>query len=207
MSRVAIVKRRRRAPARLVAVLAAAMAASACSIGPGRLTLPRTATEQILVTDSIERALDDLEWPTFEGESVVVRTAAPGVELDENYLRRSAEKRLAAQGARVTHVEEDADYVLTALAGAIGIDRSRRFFGLIGVSASIVPLTVPELAIFSYSRSEGFASTEILLSDARKGGVVHRSGPTRGETFSWSRVILFVFTSRDTNSTRRLPKE
>ena len=207
MSQIAVVNHPRLAPARLVAVLTAALAASACSVGPGRLTLPRTATEQILVTDSIERALDELEWPTFDGEFVVVHTAAPGVELDENYLRRSAEKRLAAQGARVTQDEDDADYVLTTLAGAIGIDRSRRFFGLMGVTGGIIPLTIPELALFSHSRSEGYARTEIVLSDARKGGVVHRSGPTRAETFSWSRVILFFFTSRDTNSTRRLPKQ
>ena len=207
MSRIVFARPWCRAAARLVAVLAAALAASACSIGPGRLTLPRTATEQVLVTDSIESALDELDWPKFDGEAVIVRTAAPGVELDENSLRRSAEKRLAAQGARVTQDEDDADYVLTAIAGALGIDRSRRFFGLMGVSASAIPLTIPEMAIFSHSRSEGYARTEIVLSDAHKGGVVHRSGPTRAETFSWSRVILFVFTSRDTNSSRRLPKE
>ena len=97
--------------------------------------------------------------------------------------------------------------MLAALAGAIGIDRSRRFFGLVGVSAGVIPLTIPEIALFSHSRSEGYARTEIVLSDARKGGVVHRSGPTGAETFSWSRVIFFVFTTRDTNSTRRLPKQ
>ena len=65
----------------------------------------------------------------------------------------------------------------------------------------LIPFTIPELALYKTTRLDGFAKTEIAMLDAEQGGVVHRSGPTYGTTYSRSRTILFFFRKRWTDTT------
>jgi hypothetical protein len=185
------------------------LGAPGCSVDAGPITIPRTAVQQILVTEAIERALDGLEWPDLEGRSVVVRSGAPGVgygspsrSTDEGFLLRAAEVRVGRSGGRVVEEVADADYVLTLLAGALSLDRSRRLFGIEGTEGGFFPITFPMLAIYERLHEEGFAKTQIVVNDARSGGLIHTSGPATATTFYRTQTFLFVIRIRDTDTSR-----
>jgi len=180
-----------------------------CSVDAGPITIPRTAVQQILVTEAIERALDGLEWPDLEGRTVVVRSGAPGVgygspslTTDEGYLLRAGEVRVARSGGRVVDDPSQADYVLTLLAGALSLDRSRRLFGIEGTEGGFFPITFPMLAIYERLHEEGFAKTQIVLNDAHSGGLVHASGPATATTYYRTQTFFFVIRIRETDTSR-----
>jgi hypothetical protein len=171
-----------------------------------RITLPRTASEQIISTEAIDRGLAQIRWPELAGEKLVVQVGGPQESLDRDYLLRSVEVLIAQRGGIVVDDEDEADYEVNVLVGAVGIDFDGRFVGVRGMGGSaLIPFTIPELALYKTVRLDGFAKTEIALLDRKKGGVVHRSGPTYGLTYGLSRTILFVFRSRWTDTTRLEP--
>jgi len=64
--------------------------ASGCAFS-NRVQTPRSSWEQIRATTTIDRALEQVEWPEVDGKSVSVEIAPPGDVLDDRYLQRSIE--------------------------------------------------------------------------------------------------------------------
>jgi hypothetical protein len=168
-----------------------------------RIKVPRTASEQIISTEAIDRALAQITWPAVAGQKLVVQVGGPQESLDRDYLYRSVEIKIAERGGVVVDKEDEADSELNVLVGAVGIDVDGRFFGLRGTNgSSLIPFTIPELAFYKTVRLDGFAKTEIALLDHKTGGVLHRSGPTYGMTYARSRTVFFIFRRRWTDTTR-----
>ncbi len=171
-----------------------------------RITAPRSAWEQILSTEAIDRALAQIEWPEVRGKSVMVLLGAPDEggtsPSDREYLKRSTQVALADRGARVVSELDQAELVLSVLVGAIGLDISGRFVGVRGISGGFIPLTIPELALFKRIRREDFAKTEIALIDQKTGGVIHRSGPVQGSTHRVTDTYFLVFRRVNTDTSR-----
>jgi hypothetical protein len=175
--------------------------ASGCAFST-RVETPRSSWEQILATESIDRALAKLDWPRVDGKSIFVEVGPPGDVIDDLYLRRGIEVALAKRGAKIVRNSQNAQYVLTTLVGAIGLDIRGRFFGLQGSSGGMIPFTVPELAIYKSTRREGFAKTEIYLLDRDTDEIVHHSGPVEGTAYRLSKTYLFVFETRESDMER-----
>ena len=195
----------RSATSRLLVLSAALCAllhvASGCAFST-RVQTPRSSWEQILATTAIDRALAQLEWPEVDGKSVFVEVGPPGDVLDDLYLRRSIEVNLTDRGAQIARSAEDAGYVLSCLVGAIGLDISGRFMGLMGSSGGLIPFTVPELALYKNTLRRGVAKTEIYFLDLETKQIIHRSGPVEGAAFRRSKTYFFVFETRETDTTR-----
>jgi len=174
---------------------------SGCAFS-SRVQTPRSSWEQILATVAIDRALAKLDWPEVDGKSVFVEVGPPGDVIDDLYLLRGIEIALAHRGAKIAHEFQSAEYVLTILVGAIGLDTSGRFFGLMGSSGGLIPFTIPELAIYKSTRRRGFAKTEIYLRDRDTHEIVHHSGPVEGATHRVSKTYFFVFETRESDTER-----
>jgi hypothetical protein len=176
--------------------------ASGCAFS-SRVQTPRSSWEQILATTAIDRALKQVEWPEVDGKSVFMEIGPPGDVLDGLYLQRRIEVILADRGAQIVRDAEGAEYLLKCLVGAIGLDISGRFMGLQGTRGGLLPIKLPEFAIYKDTLRRGFAKTEIYLVDLKTNKVVHHSGPVEGSAYRRSKTYLFVFETRD-NDTRRL---
>ena len=196
----------RHAPSLLVGPIAAPICAGLLGQGCAytqTTALPRSASEQTLATEAIDRALEKLDWPDVAGKSLVVKLGAPEESFDRDYLLRSVEIQVAQSGGVVVDDEDQADYELNVLVGAIGVDTSGRFVGVRGTQAGgLIPFTIPELAIYKTQRRDGFAKLALALLDHRSGGVVHRSGPELGGSYARTRTLMFVFRRRWTDVTR-----
>jgi hypothetical protein len=185
-----------------VAALCAALPiASGCAFS-SRVETPRSSWDQILATTAIDRALDQLEWPEFDGQSIYLEIGPPGDVLDERYLEHRIEVTLRERGAQIAKSPETAEYVLTCLVGAIGLDINGRMFGIEGSPGGLIPFTIPELALFKNILRRGFAKTEIHLVDRETNRIIHRSGPVEGSAYRRSRTYFFVFETRQSDTTR-----
>lgn len=178
---------------------------------------PATALQQLLGTESVDRALAAAEWPDLSGRRLYVRTgspsdrgeqASPQGELgewqggNEGYLRAAVEAKLAERGAIIVPRQSDAEFMAIALAGAIGTDAKDVFLGIPPVTSVVLPFSTPEIALYKAQDQEGFAKTEIVIVDLKRGGVAHHAGPTRGRTYAHNRQILF-FGWYTTDTSRR----
>jgi hypothetical protein len=175
--------------------------ASGCAFS-SRVQTPRSSWEQILATTAIDRALKQVEWPEVEGKSVFVEVGPPGDVLDDLYLQRRIEVNLADRGAQIAGNAKSAEYRLTCLVGAIGLDTSGRFFGLQGSQGGVIPFTIPELTLYKNTLRRGFAKTEIYLVDLETDKIVHHSGPMEGAAYRRSKTFFFFFETRESDTTR-----
>ena len=203
MSNVALEDARRALPILLATLLL--LGAIGCA-STSRVSSPRTAWEQILSTEAIDRAMAQLEWPELPGRTVFVSLGAPyegaTAPSDREYLQRNIQVALADRGALIVTEFDQAELTLTVLVGAVGLDIGERFFGFKGTAGGFIPITIPELALFKRTRREGFAKTEIALVDHKNGAVIHRSGPVQGSAFRTTRTYLLVFRTLETDTGR-----
>ncbi|HVS10455.1 MAG TPA: hypothetical protein VMS76_11320 [Planctomycetota bacterium] len=148
---------------------------------------PRSSTEQLLVSEAIERALEGLDWPTLEGVAVAVEVLALG-EADAPYLQAAAEARVRSLGARVT-AREDAEMVLGLRAGVLGTTSQHSSFGV-----PSIPLLVgatPQLDLVRVLRRSGYAKLRLLAWDAT-GAAMAASPPASAHTRSDIVSVLFL---------------
>ncbi len=159
----------------------------------------RTATQQVLGTEAMDRALTKLQWPALHGRSVIVKVFSTADPLDQDYLRGAAEAILAEHGARIVHDAKDAEFILTLLAGSLGTDQTEVLFGTPRLETLFA--TVPELPLYKSDTQEGFAKVSYVLQDAVNGGFVYRAGPAQASTYARTWRIL-LYGKYETDTTR-----
>jgi hypothetical protein len=171
----------------------------ACFLGAGctfsRSThLPRSASQQVLATQAILRALDKLEFPEIRGKKVLVHVGAPGDAVDIEFLRTAVQIEIFEEEAKVVVAPEKADLVLGVLVGSMGLNIRGRFLGIMGTDGGgVIPFTIPELALFKRTRTSGFARAEFALVDPESGEVIERSEPVEGHSDGESTTVLMIF--------------
>ena len=183
---------RSRAPrARVLAVLGTLLCVSqvGCLYTRYATDTKRSATEQLLVSESIDRVIGELAIPDeVSGRAVAVEIAA--VETaDTGYLKAALEQRLGAAGARVTAAAE-AELVLTAIVGAIGTVSRKASFGLPSLPIPSIGAT-PELPFVSVVRQRGWTRLRVVLR-SRDGGQLASSGQAMARARFDVISILFI---------------
>ena len=180
-----------------------------CAAGGGcatiRVTDPaRTATEQFLMSEAVNRSIGQLNFDALRDRKVWVETAyLSGTEVvivsgevrqklftspEQAFATGVLRERLLQGGARLVPDRKDADVVLEIRSGGIGIDRTEN---LIGIPAGVfnspegpggLPLVTPELALLKTTRQRGFASLAFVAYRADTGELVTSSGPFVAKT-------------------------
>ena len=154
---------------------------------------PRTATEQFLLTTAASRAIEQLSVDTLRDRVVFVDTTflTAAIQPPQEYSFTIGElrARLLEAGVRLAAKREEAQIILEARSGGIGIDRLEFLLGIpssaIPGASSVtggVPVAVPELALLKSTRQSGFASIGFVAYWSDSGEVVATSGPFVGRT-------------------------
>jgi hypothetical protein len=192
--------RRARSRFEIAAVVAAAIlvqtGCSATTPPPGgRLA----ASQQLLASEAVDRALAQVDWPSFDGRTVFVDIGSPAADDERHYLESAVTAAVAEHGGKVTSELKTADYAVTVLGKAVGVDEDRTFFGIPALQSSLLPVGLPEIAIYRATQQRGVAKLETIVASRNKGGHVVRSGPVESETWIREKQVL-VFGSRDSNA-------
>ncbi len=148
----------------------------------------RTATEQLLVSDAIDRAVQSLNLQTLSGQSVYFDESKLGDVVDKNYLTSSLRQSLLANGCSLRDKREDADFVVEARAGAVGTDRSDLLFGLPSMNVPQIALVqpvaavIPEIPIAKRKDQRGIAKIAVFAYHRQTGTPVWQSGLVHEES-------------------------
>jgi hypothetical protein len=150
----------------------------------------RTATEQLLISDAIDRAVQSINLQTLAGQSVYLDDSRLGEVVDRNYLVSTLRQHLLASGCALRAERDQADYIVEARAGAIGTDRNDLLFGVPSMNVpqilpvQPVPAAIPEVPIAKRRDQRGIAKIAVFAYHRETGMPVWQSGIAHQESSS-----------------------
>jgi hypothetical protein len=150
----------------------------------------RSATEQLLVTDAMDRAVSQLDFRALAGKTVYLNDEAIRDLADHPYLASCVRQHLLASGSIVKSGREEADYILEIRAGAIGTDRHELLYGvpavniptIVPVSGFGIPPQIPEIPFVKKTDQRAVAKIALFAYNRTTGRPIWQSGNMPAES-------------------------
>ncbi len=161
--------------------LIAALAAAGCGTTKWSDS-PRTATEQLLISDAVDRAISEIDFSALEDHSVFLDTRFIATTLDQNYVTSTLRQHMLASGCIIKDKAEDSDFVVEIRAGSLGTNRNDV---LLGVPATQLPsvgllptgaAAIPEIALSKRTSQQAVCKIAVFAYDRMSGRPVWQSG-------------------------------
>jgi hypothetical protein len=180
---------------------------------------PRTAVEQVLLTQAVEQALVNLTVQLPEGVNVDVDATA--LESDRSrlhmtnadfgaidrpsrdilYVRDAVAAELGRRGYRVSARDTESPYLVRVMAESFGTMQGRVFFGMPPVQSVLIPFSLPELVLFKQESQSGYARLHLDLYDNRTGEFLGSTAKMVGRAFYNQYTVLLFATWNRTDVT------
>jgi hypothetical protein len=190
------------APLPAVALMAAGLAG--CSTE--RLTEPpQTATEELLVSTAVDRAVAQLK-PQLPAAAKVfvdpqyIDTAGPDAALLPKYTIAAIRDELLRQGELLVDDKKTADIVVEPRSGAQSVDHHSFLIGLPAIPVPVPfsgTVTLPEIALYKRDRQAGIAKLAVSAYLEKTGGFAASTGDQYGVSQHTYRVVLIFFSSTE----------
>jgi hypothetical protein len=148
----------------------------------------RTATEQLLISDAIDRAVSELHLSSLAGQRVFLDDRYLADVVDRNYLVSSLRQQLLAYGCVLKTDSNEADYIVEARAGAVGTNRHDLLFGIPSTNLPQilpfqgVPAAIPEVPLAKRRDQRGLVKLAVFAYHRESGQPVWQSGIAQAES-------------------------
>jgi hypothetical protein len=141
----------------------------------------RTATEQMLVSDAIERSVSQIDFKPMQGQKVFLDTAYLSTVTDKDYLISTLRQHMLASGCVMEMAKDRADFIVEARAGAVGTDRHDVLYGIPALNLPVAPVAgaptaTPEIALARRTDQKGVAKVAVFAYHRESGRPVWQSG-------------------------------
>ncbi|MCO6428335.1 hypothetical protein [Nitrosomonas communis] len=180
-----------------VVCLGAALAGllSACSATQKITNSVRTATEQLLISEAAKRSLSkqpELALPIPQGANV--KLDITGISADKDFLRGVVAGWLGQHGYAVQEGAENATYRINIVVKALGTELGTTFFGIPPVQGSLIPISLPELALYKAEYQTGYSSFYLDIFELPSNRLIGSTTPFLADAFYNAYTVLFLFT-------------
>jgi len=142
----------------------------------------RTATEQLLISDAMDRAVCRMDFRAVAGKKVYLDEGPLRGVIDANYLVSLLRQHMLASGCHLMEKRDEADYVVEVRAGAVGTDRRDVTFGIPATQAvSALPMStvvpaIPEMPLANKTEQRGVVKIALFAYNRHTGRPVWQSG-------------------------------
>ncbi|HEV8390397.1 MAG TPA: DUF6655 family protein [Dongiaceae bacterium] len=166
----------------------------------------RTATEQLLISTAVDRAVERMDLKIPQGTKVFLDADQLGGSDDGKYAAGAMKDRLLRGGAALVADRGKADAVVEIRAGALSIDDKQT---LVGTDTFDVPIPlagqakIPEIALYKDKERLGIAKIAAISYSTADGTLIDASGPQFGYSHQDEHTLLLFFSWRSSD----LPKE
>lgn len=176
-------------------ILSAALVISAVA-GCGT-SIKRAATEQLLTSDAVDRTVAQFDFRDLSGKKVFLDTqylgAVKGVGfVNSAYIISSLRQQLTAARCLLQDKKDDADVIVEARVGALGLDSHDITYGLpasnaLSTAASFVPTappipTIPEISFAKKKDQLAAAKIAVFAYNRKTRQPVWQSGVNEAES-------------------------
>jgi len=159
----------------------------------------RTATEQLLITDAMDRAISQIDFEILAGKDVYFDPQFLKGTTDENYLVSSLRQHLMASGVVLKDKKEEAMYIVEARVGANGTDRHSLLFGIPAVNLPMTafpgvpvgtPSALPEIALAKDTNQKAVSKVAVFAYNRLTGMPVWQSGVASARSDANAKWVL-----------------
>jgi len=174
-------------PRQFYVVLCCLLFASGCGAA-----IQRNGTEQLLLSDSVDRAIDQLDLSPLAGRKVYLDTEymktfkGANISITSDYIISALRQKLTTTGCFMQATRLDADYILEARVGALGTDSMEVTYGIpssngFGTAASAlsgVPAipAIPEISVGKRNGVKGISKIVVFAYHRETSIPVWQSG-------------------------------
>jgi hypothetical protein len=165
------------------------LAAALAGCGTTRSTdTIRTATEQLLISDAIDHAVQTINFEQLRGQTVFLDDQRLAEVVDRNYLVSTLRQHLLASGCQLRDKRDEADFIVEARAGAVGTDRNDLLFGIPSMNVPQIPLVqpvpaaIPEIPFAKRRDQRAIAKVGVFAYHRESGTPVWQSGLAHQES-------------------------
>jgi len=164
-----------------------------------RETAPqRTATEELLVSTAVDRAIAQVKLKIPPGTKVFVSADQLQGSDDGKYATGEMKERLLSEGAHLVDDKGKAEAIVEIRAGALSIDDKQTLIGIDSFDAPVPfagqALKLPQIALYSDKERQGVAKIAAFGYNTADGKLIDLTGPQFGYAHQYERTILFFFT-------------
>jgi hypothetical protein len=141
----------------------------------------RTATEQLLISHSIDNTVSRLDFRLLAGKRVYLDPQYLDGVTDKGYLISSLRQQLLACGCRLQEERKDATYVVEARSGSVGTDSNGMLLGVPQMAIpSVMPgvpgVMIPEIALAKKNNRRAVAKIAVFAYNRVNGEPIWQSG-------------------------------
>ena len=168
-----------------------------CSVSTQVTNTQRSTIEQRLLVRSLERSLAALDTQRFKGKTVAVEFY--GLTSDKDFAKEFVTAWLQGQQVRIATDPQKTQLRLKIFASALGVDQGQEFLGIPSLTAPLVGVGVPELALFKSVTRSGHAAIQIYTLDGGTGEFIDKSPAVIGKADfdDYTNLIFVHFTRSD----------
>lgn len=175
------------------------------SLGCGT-TQSKNVTEQLLVSDAVDRAVQQLDFSDLTGRTVYLDdtylqpVVNPNTFVNANYVKSSLRQHLVASQCFLQEKSEDAEIIVEPRLGAMGSDAHEVVYGIpanntISNAANLLPNSpglpaLPEIAAGKTSMGFGAAKLAVFAYERESRDPIWQSGMLIGRSNSKDVWIL-----------------
>jgi hypothetical protein len=197
--------------------LALAVLVSGCSLTQEFSPPPRSAIEQLLLTQALDHALHNLTV-ALPNEAILHvditgiqtdrahfnmvgkdRAVLHGASLDLLLIRDSVATGLGLLGYRIDPPDIEPAYLALVVVESFGTTRGVTFFGMPPVQSVLIPFALPALTLYGIERQKGYARVHVDFFEYHSGKLVGSSPTMIGRTYYTQYTMLFFFTWQTTD--------
>ncbi len=167
-------------------------------------TTKKIGTEQLLISDAVDKAVDRIDFTALNGvkvylDSRYISSLKTNLFIDSNYVTSSLRQQLTASGALIQDDREQAKLIVEPRVGALGADGHDVTYGVpqsgalssaVGVvSGSSIPV-IPEISLGRTDAQSGVAKLVVFAYDRESREPVWQSGLAKARSTSSNTWIL-----------------
>ena len=192
----------------ILSILAAVV--TGCALEQEVSRTPRTAVEQVLLTQAVEQALVNLSVQLPEGVNVDMDVT--GLESDRSrldmtntnrgtinrpsrdivYIRDAVAAELGRRGYRVSAQGAESPYLVRVMAESFGTMQGTIFVGMPPVQSVLIPFSLPELTLYKRQSQSGYVRLHMDVYDNRTGEFLGSTPKLIGRAY-FNQYTVLVF--------------
>ncbi len=141
-------------------------------------TQQRAGTEQLLLSDAVDRSVDRIDLSVLRGQTVFlddsyIEPVKGNGYVTSSYIISALRQKLITSGCLLKAMPNEADYIVEARVGALGTDAVEVTYGIpasnaIGAAASLITAApvAPAIPEISFGKRNGALSTSKVVAFA-----------------------------------------
>jgi hypothetical protein len=179
----------------------------AVSIAGCGKTMQHAATEQLVLSDAVDRSVASIDFTPLSGakcflDSSNLKSVKLTNVVNSSYVISSIRNQLMAAGCLLVEDRGEAQVVIEPRLGTLGADAHEVTYGIpsssmLSQAASLVPTsppipTIPEISLAKKDDQTGAAKVAVFAYDAESGRPIWQSGTTTAKSTSRNLWIFGV---------------